>query len=330
MLLIVVSVILALAILFTGIFIYLRVKGHDELFDSELKMLVPDTVNAEVQDDGEYVYYNGHTYQYNPDITSLLFLGIDKKNFEDENAQGTGGQADVIVMMALNTKEHTMSMIAVPRDTITEVALYSPSGRYSGMKNMQVCMAYAYGDGKTSSCENMVSSVRRIFYNVPIKTYYALDLDGVAALNDSVGGVDVVSPETVDKFEKGTGYHLEGRDAEYFVRKRDQEQVDASMKRLERQQIYAKGFMSAMMSAIKKDASSAIRIFNESAPYSCTNLNASKVSYLASELVAGGSLETSMMTVPGTIGYENDLVSYTIDEGKFFEQFLNVYYKRLN
>ncbi len=325
-LLIVVSSILALTLICGSVFLYLRIKGREELFDSSMNVIVPDTMQAEVQDDGEYIVYNGRTYKYNKDITSIMFIGIDK-DFDEENEQGTGGQADVLVLMAVDTKNRKMSMLAIPRDTYSEVALYSPSGHYSGMKDMQVCMAYAYGDGKESSCENTISSVRRLFYNIPIKTYYALDLSGIAAVNDSVGGVDVVSPETIQMFTEGESYHLEGKNAKHFVRLRDRTRVDSSLLRLERQKIYARGFISTMMDSIKKDITSSVRVFNESAPYSVTNLDASKVLFLATELVTGGSLDTEMKTIPGKMRLDEGLARYDIDEDAFFQQFLSVFYE---
>ena len=130
-----------------------------------------------------------------------------------------GGQADAIVMMAMDFDKNKTSMIAIPRDTITDVAVYSVGGSYAGMRKQQLCLAYAYGDGKESSCENMVASVRRIFYNIPISTYFALDLDGISELNDAVGGVDVISPETIEQFVEGEEYHLVGDEAETFVRR---------------------------------------------------------------------------------------------------------------
>ena len=327
--LIVVSIILAIVIVLGGITIYLVNKGQSEMMETELNVIVPTNVAATVQDDGDYIVYNGSTYRYNKDITSLLFMGIDKRDFDDENEQGTGGQVDVIVMIAMNTKARKLSMIAVPRDTIAEVALYTPSGHYTGMQNMQVSLAYAYGDGKESSCENTVSSVRILFYNIPVKTYYALDLDGIAAMNDAVGGVDVVSPETIEEFVSGESYHLEGKQAETFVRSRDKSQVESSLQRLERQKVYAKGFLSTMSSTLKKDITRAVGLFNESAPYSITNLNAAKVSYLAKEFAFGGGMSAEMASVPGSMSYDGELARYTVDENAFFEQFLSVYYEKM-
>ena len=331
-LIIVVSVILALVICIVTALQVLWLKGRSSFFDVALDMSVPDTISAEVQDNGEYIIYKGEKYKYNKEVTNILFMGVDKRSIDSKKQDETGGQADTIVMIAMNMKDRVMNLIAPPRDTVTDVAVYTQSGHYNGMKKLQVCLAYAYGDGKSSSCENTVSSVKNIFYNVPINTYFALDLDGIAEVNDAVGGVDVVSPQTIGQFNEGESYHLEGSQAEKFVRDRTKTEVGASMKRLDRQKVYARSFMSTMTSAIKKDITKAVSVYNETAPYSCTNLNAAKVTYLASEFVAGKGMSSQISSVPGKISLDEStgLARYDIDQEKFFELFLSVYYEKVN
>ena len=40
-----------------------------------------------------------------------MFIGIDK-DFDEENAQGTGGQADVLVLMAVDTTARAVTTAA--------------------------------------------------------------------------------------------------------------------------------------------------------------------------------------------------------------------------
>ena len=175
-----------------------------------------------------------------------------------------------------------------------------------------------------------MASVRRIFYNIPVSTYYSLDLDGIAAMNDAVGGVDVVSPETINKFKEGQQYHLQGGDAESFVRDRVHDRADANMLRMQRQQVYARSFMNTVMSGVRKNPSVAVDLFNESAPYSCTNLNAAKVMYLAQDIALHGSLSAEIVTVPGkTTLNANEQAEFNISEKEFYEQFLSVYYEKM-
>ena len=326
-LLIVVSVILALTLILTGTIIFLVSRGYYELFDVELRIDVPQTVSAQVQDNGDSIVYEGKTYRYNRDVTNLLFMGVDKRSLDDENEEGTGGQADVIVMIAINIKSHKLTLFAIPRDTMAEISLYTPSGTYNGMATKQICLAFAYGDGKETSCENTVSSVSKLFYNIPIKTYYALDLDGIAAMNDAVGGVDVVSPETIGDFTQGESYHLEGREAENFVRVRDKSKVESSMDRLKRQEVYAQSFLDKLQASLKSNPTSAVTLFNESAPYSSTNLTAAKVAYLAKELMFGGGMSPEIITVSGETTLNGKNAEYKVNDKEFFKQFLNVYYE---
>ena len=103
------------------------------------------------------------------------------------------------------------------------------------------------------------------------------------------------------------------------------------MKRLDRQKVYARSFLSTMTSSIKKDITKAVSVYNETAPYSCTNLNAAKVTYLASEFVAGKGMSSQISSVPGKISLDEStgLARYDIDEEKFFELFLSVYYEKV-
>ncbi len=166
-LLAIVCTLMALVLLTVGTTLFLIFKGKNELLISDIQISSPDGINATVQEGGQYIVYNGVTYKYNENVTTLLFMGTDKRDLNDQNEQGTGGQADVIVMMALDLKNRKLTMVNVPRDTMTDVAIYSASGYYTGMKKQQICLSYAYGDGKKTSCNNTLASVRRIFYARP-------------------------------------------------------------------------------------------------------------------------------------------------------------------
>ena len=157
----------------------------------------------------------------------------------------------------------------------------------------------------------------------------AVDFAALTKAIDAVGGVDVVSPETIGEFVEGGEYHLEGKEAESFVRDRDKSNVNSSMLRLERQKVYARSYLNKVQSKLKSNPTSAVSMFNDSAPYSCTNLNAAKVAYLAKEFMFGGGMKTDIVSVPGEMSYDGSHAAYTIDEKQFFEQFLSVYYERV-
>lgn len=317
-------VLLGLILLVVGTYTYLFIKGSSELFEKDYSITAPQGV--ETQNQGEFVVYNGKTYEYNKNITSILFMGVDKRELEETEVNGTGGQADVIVLFAVDTKTGKISMINISRDTMTDVTVYSANGGYVGSQEQQLCLAYAYGDGKKTSCENTVNSVKGLFYNIPIKSYLALDLDGIAAVNDSIGGVDVTSPETVGNFVSGQNYHLEGSLAESFVRSRNHESADANTLRMQRQQVYATQFMNKVISATKEKITTPVDLFNSSSPYTCTNLNPSKILYLAQSVVMSNGMSVEMNTVPGEAKMGEIYAEYYVNESEFYELFLNVFY----
>lgn len=315
---------LSLILLAVGTITYLFFKGSSELLDGSYTITAPQGVQT--QNDGEFVVYKGKTYQYNKNVTNILFMGVDKRELEETEVLGTGGQADVIVLIAVDTKTGKISMINISRDTMTDVTVYSANGGYVGSETQQICLSYAYGDGKEKSCENTVNSVKRLFYNIPIKTYLALDLDGIAAVNDSVGGVDVTSPETIDTFVKGQNYHLEGKLAESFVRSRNHESADANTLRMQRQQVYVTQFMNKVISATKENITTPVDLFNASSPYTCTNLNPSRVLYLSESIVMSNGMSVEMSTVPGEAKMGETYAEYYVNESEFYELFLSVFY----
>lgn len=314
---------LALILIAVGSGIFMMINGENQLLTSDYNITVPDF--AETQGNGKFIYYNGHTYSMKENLINFLFLGIDKENINLQKETGTQGQADVIILASFDTKTRKTTMLNIPRDTMTDVTVLTPDGLYVGMKNQQICLSYAYGNGKDQSCENTLHAVQRIFYNLPISTYFSLDLDGLEYVNDSIGGVDVISPQTIGEFVAGQSYHLMGKQAESFVRTRGDEAY-ANLQRNERQKIYMQSFMNTVISQTKKDIFTPLNLFNSTAPYSCTNLNLSKVTYLTKEIITGGSVQFEINNIPVYFTVNNDSVENYILEKEFFEQFLTVFY----
>lgn len=55
---------------------------------------------VKVQNKGDLVIYKGHKYQYNENITNILFMGVDKENLDSKESKlkmRGAGQADTIL-----------------------------------------------------------------------------------------------------------------------------------------------------------------------------------------------------------------------------------------
>lgn len=318
-------VLIGMIVVIVGTVALLYQNGSGELITDDYNISAPD--NVEVQNNGEFVVYNGVTYKYNKNITSILLMGIDERDLGGEKVIGQAGQSDANILLSIDTSTGKMTMINISRDTMTEITQYSAGGAYIGMDTMQLCLAYSFGDGKELSCDNQVNAVKRIFYNIPINSYFSFDLDGIMAINDSIGGVDVVSPDTIGDFKQGETYHLEGALTEAFVRKRQHDTPDANNYRMARQQVYIQAFISKVLSQTKADISTPINLFNAARDYSCTNLNASKVCYLAATALTNGGMSYDALSIPGESKLNGNYAEFYVDETKFYEMFLSVFYQ---
>ena len=87
-------------------------------------------------------------------------MGVDKRDLGLDNV-GTGGQSDADILLTINTKTGKAKAIAIPRDTMVDVDLYSESGIFLSSEKMQLCLSNAYGDGKAKSAENTANSISR-------------------------------------------------------------------------------------------------------------------------------------------------------------------------
>ena len=323
------STILAVVIAFAGTFAYLETSGKSELKDTGGQTEYQETIE-----------YKGNKYVYNSDVVAIAFLGVDKRDLGLENgAVGTGGQADADILLTVNTKTGKAKAIAIPRDTIVDVDLYSESGIFLRSEKMQLCLSFAYGDGKNKSAQNVTTSISRILYDVPITKYFALDLNGIAPINDSIGGVTVDSLYDFKDLgiKQGDKIKLKGDMTEKYVRQRDMDTINASLNRTARQVQYIKAFASQVIPAVTQDFSVVNRLYNTASKYSTTNLSLSNVTYLASLMLSKGITNFDTTTIEGTMkeSTKKDYADYVYaefypDEDKLMELVLDTFYTKQN
>ena len=186
---------------------------------------------------------------------------------------------------------------------MVDIDMYSAdTGLLLQSDTAQLCLAYAYGDGDVLSCQNTVDAMSRILYNVPIQKYFALDLDGIAPLNDAIGGVDIANslyPFPNDGISVGDPVTLKGDMAEAYVRTRDLDNVNASLNRTERQVQYVKAYAQQALPAVVRDFSTVSRLYNISKNYSKTNLTLSNATYIASLALSKNVRDFTGITLQG-------------------------------
>lgn len=328
----IIILVIALIISGTGIaYNVIRNQGKSDL----TSVVEEDTNHTEI------IQYNGHSYEYNKDIVTVAFMGIDERDMEyrDEYINNLGC-ADADMVAAINTKDGTMKLISIPRDTVVDIDIYSSSGVFLKTQSVQLTIAYAYGDGAEQSCENVTKAMSRILYNVPIDKYFALNLSGIKPLNDAIGGVTLTAEYSVPSagIEKGQTVTLKGDMAEAYIRTRDMDHATAALERGQRQIQYVKAFTDQLMPVVKKDFSVVSELYNIAKQYSQTNLSLNNVTYLASTILSNGvsSFETYSLqgdvelrvVNPDNPNYVN--AYFTPDEDQLMQTVLDVFYVQVN
>jgi LCP family protein required for cell wall assembly len=290
-LIIIVSILLALMIAFAGTFLILREIGNRSMhnydgFDVDTPA-ADESGNRIIKADtnGRVITYNGVSYQLNENLINIVFIGVDEGINGDNTAME---MSDAIYTMSIDTETGAMKILGVSRDTIADVDLYSDGGDYVDTDKMQIAYSYAYAGGKVHGGENTTKSISRLFYGLPLKNYFAINMKALVTLNDTIGGVTLVSSMTFTSpidgrtINKGETVTLHGKEADTYVRSRDTSKLDSNNERMQRQQEYIRAFMKSIVPAAKKDISVISKLYNEIKVNSDSSLDLPKITYIAS------------------------------------------------
>ena len=203
--------------------------------------------------------YLDKTWTYRKhDLTNILMIGVDWADTEQaQEAARYKGQADFLQLVSIDKRNKTISTIHIDRDTLTPIRIYGPFGDYAGERETQICLSYAYGDSQEQSCENVVWAVSHLLGGIPIKGHMVMDIGGIAAVNDALGGVTVTLEDDFSHLDpemtQGTTLTLRGKQAEYYVRSRMGVGAGTNISRMGRQRIFAENANALMVEGMKKD-----------------------------------------------------------------------------
>lgn len=308
-------------------------KGKSSLLNVESMNINPGSTisDVEVDDDGKIVEFKGRKYVYNEDMTAILCIGVDTNEFSDVvDIKGKNGQADALFLYAMDTKTGKSTVIPISRDTMVDVDVFSGDGNYISSSKKQLCLSYAYGDGKHTSCENTVRSVSRLFYGLSINSYVAIDLKAIEVLSTKVGGVSVVPDEDFSyegyNFYKGKKTNLKGLEARMFVQGRDQSKLDSNLNRMARQKQFITSFFSKAITKTKEKITFPIDVYKSTSQYMITDLDVSEISFLAS-CVVKNSIGLQYKSIKGSMKMGEKYAEYYADDESIYSTVLEVFYK---
>lgn len=327
--------ILSLLVIAIAAFFILRVLGKNSLEHVVAGEMVEleTTETADNLEEGQ-ISYNGQVYAYNQDIMTFLVMGIDHEGEVRQAADGLdGGQADAIFLVVMNPHNKTVSIITVNRNTMAPVDVYDEDGVYMGQYVKQITLQHGYGDGKELSCERTVTAVSRLFHNLPINGYAAINMDAIPALNDAVGGVpvtvldDIVYPEYDMNFHAGDEVVLTGEEAYWYVRLRNENVFDSNTLRQNRQKQFLTTFAAMAKEQATSDIRVAINLYQTITEYMVTDIDINRFTYLATEAIGYEFNIEQLYTVEGETLMGERYEEYYIDESALEQLIIELFYE---
>ena len=299
-----------------------------------------------VQWQEDWVAIDGKVYSYDSNRINLLVLGVDKKgkmDREPDYEKWLSGQTDAIFVVSIDPTDKSVSVIGVPRNSMTNVDVYDSEEHISRTIFDQICLQYPYAGGAGHGLEKTKEAVSKLLYNLPIHGAVAVGYEAMNRINDMAGGVDVVALESLDtpfgSYEKGESLHLEGKYVLAYVKSRDVSVIGSPTMRLERQKQYLTALAGKMKDKVKENPMIVKEMYDAVSGYINTDIGIDEMVYLAAQAAGyrfSGEdihlLEGDDKAVPivkdgkETGDFYDDLY---LDEGNLKETMIEVFYKEV-
>lgn len=204
--------------------------------------------------------WNDAVYREKPAVTTILIAGIDRT--EEPEPRGvwkyrSGGQADFLLLIAIDHSGKKIHQLQIDRNTITDVAVLGVFGNETGTRKLQICLAHSFGETPQDNAKYTIRAVQNLLEGIEIDGYYMVNYTAVPIINDALGGVTVTIPDDMTNenpsWIPGTNVTLHGEEAETFVRARKSVAGGTNKERMVRQNEYMRNAILIMNKKISKD-----------------------------------------------------------------------------
>ena len=273
----IVSIVLVIVIIISAGVILLRLwENNNNYFQG-----------AVVKDD--IVKYQGIEYELNDNVESYLLIGLDKYTGADKaDSHKSGIQADFLIVLVFDNETKQCAALQINHDTVTKVNMLSIGGTaVVASYNTQIALSYAYveDDNAKIRCGNTKDSVQYLLNGVQIDHYFAITMDGVVALNDLVGGVEVLVMDDFsgidDTLVQGENITLRGEQALRYVRARKGMEDSSNIARMERQKQYVRALYEKLELCLKENEMFTVKLAEQMSEHSVYDISEQKIQRLS-------------------------------------------------
>lgn len=229
---------------------------HSQKEQSRLHVTAGNSVDMK----GGYrtITWKDKEYQYNSLITTVLYAGLDSTDpLKASETYSNKARADSISVVILDKKKKKMSILALNRDTMTEIRRYTRTGEDMGTYVSHLGYAYSYGDGGEVSCEDLKEAVENLL-GISIDEYAVTNQSSITSINDLVGGVTVTVPNDdlaamYPELKKGAVVTLDASNVKDFLQHRDTAADFSNEGRIERQQAYVTAYVDLLKNRLASE-----------------------------------------------------------------------------
>lgn len=324
--LIVLAIILAIILLLVGTLFVLTLIGKSQFHKNDTNISAP---NVTIEDETT-ISYKDKEYMLNKNVISILVIGVDRENLNEDLGAGNNGQADVIFVATIDTKTKKTYIIPISRETMVDVNIYTTDGKYAGVKHEQLCLAYAYGSTPEQSSENVMVSVRRLLYGINVSSYVTIEMEAIEKLTDMLGGINLTCLEDFTEstlgFKKGQDLTLNGRNATRYIKYRGND-LEANERRMERQKQFLSALLNKTGNSVINNFSNLTKYYSDLSPYFSTNVSFAQITYLAQNCLTlnfGDSI--NYKKIEGELVQGEKWVEFYHNEESTIEMLIDVFY----
>ena len=248
-------------------------------------------------------------------IYNFLFVGQDRVALN----------TDVMMLISFNTTTNKINIIQMPRDT------YIRTNIYSGKLNGLYAQYYLKNGRKTTEALRSVADTLEQSLCIKIHNVGHINLNGVVAIVDAIGGVDVNVPVSYSYYDENTQQtvivpagpqHLNGAKAEHFIRMRAK-YLQADIGRIDAQKIFVSAFIKKLKSNF--NATTIANFVDVAFKNVKTDVSLADAVFYGKQLLEVDLEKINMMSMVGR-GSSGDGISFYIMVRKNMCEMINTYF----
>lgn len=270
---------------------------------------------------------DGERYQYNTDLITMVFLGIDTQDGQER------GQADAIYLVVLDRGEKKLRVIAASRDSMIPIRMFDAGGRDLGWERQHLALAYSYGSSADRGCLLVGEALSRLLNGIPIVYYASVNLSQIPEIQNLVGELEVVVPDDSlaylgKGYKEGETVVVSADNVEEFVRSRNTEEDFSNSGRMERQKAYIEAYIAKLKQLLENDFSGTLKKMTNLLQSARSNISLSEVSDFAEMFLEYEFTDEDFYRIEGEnqAGMFHD--EYIVDEAAVKQLVIKIFYKK--